>query len=244
MNSNLYQGGIILENKSNINNDCPFCLERDGGSYKSYNKDLQCKFDLRIVKPKGLGDVMVFPDLSPLKYGHILVCTCDHIVNFGKIQKSSTVMNIEKVMTELSYHLGESSEWLFFEHGTSSCISKNGCVQHTHAHVVPVTSGTYEKIVTQSCEYGDQSELEFSSLLELHHGLSKMTDREHYVLFGRCTSGKSLSARYIKSDFIPSQLMRYMLSEILRISMHIDEIPKRNYEFDKTMELLRTCFRQ
>ena len=242
MKSNPYPDGIILENECYLNDKCPFCMERNGISYKSYNKDLKCEFDSRIVKPRKLGDIMVFPDISPFSYGHTLICTCDHVVNFSQIQNASTVLNMEKVVMELSSHSENDKEWLFFEHGTSSCISKNGCVQHTHIHSVPVICGTYQKVVKQSCEQWSICNLEFSNLIDLYHELSKMTDRQHYVLFGRCASDGSISARYIKSDFIPSQLMRFMLSEVLEIPPHMDDIYLRSYEFNNTIEFLQKCF--
>lgn len=237
--SNQHQNGTTSMDSFNSIKDCPFCMEKNGNSYGVYGEDTKKIFESRIVTYPELSEIMIFPDLSPITTGHVLICSKAHINNFSSIDNKLTYEHIEIAIKSIFNAMSIENDLIFFEHGSSSCISENGCVQHAHLHVVPIGKNYFQSVIESVKKHGLLQENSFNSIECEYNWLNQNINGNHYILIGSYNHENGLSVMSALARIFPSQLIRYILSETLGISAHIIDEKERERVFIKTMSNLK-----
>ncbi len=101
-----------------MDKNCVFCKIRDG--------EIEKKFDYQD------SDVMVFPDINPLKPVHILVVPKKHIKDFMDLNDSALFFKIKKILDKVvkDQNLTNSGYRISVNGGGAQIID------HLHFHVV------------------------------------------------------------------------------------------------------------
>ena len=227
MHSKKYQDGITL----NLNN-CPFCNEQVGIPFDGFSENTK-KIKSRIVK---FNNFIIIPDLSPIKFGHTLFCSKEHISNFS-LNKIGFYEEIEVFIKKFYSNILENI--FFFEHGTSSCISPNGCVEHAHIHIVPINSSISKKIIINIEKIEGISICLKKSIAEEYSWLKENSDSKHYILIGKYNDKEGMLVSSWVSEFIPSQFIRHIIASELNIPPHLKDKSEREIAFIQTLDYLK-----
>lgn len=177
------------------NAGCCFCDELTSGTFEMGGQ-LFPLLRRRIVMDRN--DFVVFPTLSPLSAGHVLIIPKVHVTSLAQLsssQREGLLEVYEHAVGRIGTIFGET---LFFEHGVGSGLG--GCgVTHAHLHIIPASLST------------TLSEVSAQYQLEGPAGLGQVLNRfcpgSSYLLLG----GSPEKVFSVEAK-IPSQFMRKLLA--------------------------------
>ncbi len=193
----------MKKNHMLINQDCCICDEIESGKFPSpytekYEAENRCCAET--------SDFIVFPSISPLAVGHILIFPKYHITSLSKLSYKA-LMNLEMLIHHLSdYIIDDFNTSYIFEHGVSS-DGLGGCgITHAHLHVIPLTINNINKINVQVINtYPNTIK---GNLVDL---MCRARKTKMYILFGNNLNELYLSC----SSEIPSQFMRRIIANTM-----------------------------
>lgn len=140
---------------------CPYCDEFDRGSLQlgenNYGNRILWEAD----------NFTIFPDLSQLVEGYLLIASRTHYVGMGAMP-SSVFEELEGVQDKVARVLAaDYCSPFFFEHGPASESNKGAsCIEHAHLHSVPLSNSDQARVLaTVLREYPDYCRID--SLSEL-----------------------------------------------------------------------------
>ena len=88
----------------------------------------------------------VWPTVSPLRFGHILILSKSHVPSFAHVQPSARAELFDVVNNLDAILRHDDSNYAFFEHGLASC-NQTGCgVNHAHIHMIWLTQHEQELV--------------------------------------------------------------------------------------------------
>lgn len=112
---------------------CQFCLlNRDGSSRHFANVMRNSDFDEIIYAGR---EIMLIPDVAPCATGHMLIVAREHHRALLKFWAGDEVT---EVIAAVDACLPEDQKLVIFEHGIVADNAKPSCVEHAHAHLIPM----------------------------------------------------------------------------------------------------------
>jgi diadenosine tetraphosphate (Ap4A) HIT family hydrolase len=174
---------------------------------------------------------VVFPSLSPLHVGHLLVVPRIHVRSFVQLSacdfgcSTQLIRNLSGVIEQ---RFGDALIW---EHGIA-VDSSGGCgVSHAHIHILPLGAEKLERVLAGLDRY-----FSMAASVSLEKLKGQLNNTNTYLFW---QAGNHLG-RVVVSDAIPSQFMRKLVAQVLE-STEWDWKETYNWDmFVSTIELLGT----
>lgn len=188
-------------NGSYSNGQCCICSEIQSGRLPPLYEE---KYDIAYRNCLETRDFVVFPSVSPLTFGHLLLFPKRHVTSLAQLN-SKCLQNLCKIVTQLAARVSVRSDPpYFFEHGVPE-NGTGGCgITHAHLHLLPLpTSIALSADGRVSKEYPPDRSGDLVHMLDTH------IPGFHYLLFGQDLGDLRLSF----SSGLPSQYMRRIIAE-------------------------------
>lgn len=115
-----------------MNCDCYFC---DG--LFQLNEKLGLASDESIIYQDD--NVFITPDIAPVVDGHFLIVSKVHYNSFANADEN-TYTSLERAKNFLRDSVFKDTKSLFFEHGAVIKNTAGACIDHSHIHVIPISS--------------------------------------------------------------------------------------------------------
>ncbi len=180
---------------------CCICDEIDSGKFPS---DYYRQYPIQNRLCYESEYFVLFPSVSPLVSGHVLIFPKKHITCLFSLRPSirdQLVAVVQDVNKHVRYHFGST---YVFEHGVVDGKATGCGINHAHLHIVPLPDRIIEKIGEQVKR--KHPPIRSGSLEEL---LYQNNIYSSYLLFGKGPDNMSLSF----SENIASQYMRQTISK-------------------------------
>lgn len=182
--------------------DCPFCLELATGGLPSSLRTYS-HIPNRIIQASE--HFVVFPTISPLIPGHLLIIPRYHVSSLLQIRPDHVAEFLDLLATVLARTEQIYSPPIFFEHGIGKdCIG--GCgINHAHLHILPVPTSTIEEVKDAYLIPDVFTSLHTYSLNGIFR--THAMDRHSYALIGRTVDIvyfqvlESLPSQYLRKHF-------------------------------------------
>lgn len=202
---------------------CEFCEEIAGQPPKLLG--LPSILSTRILKATETGDLLAIPDASPISNRHGLIIPRTHISRFSQFDCGRLVPIVEKAVASLA----ASETLVFFEHGGHSCLRNGVCSEHAHLHLVVVDGFSMTRFNNALSQLGGEVSDSYSNIRHVFHS-ELHPDSSDYLVFG-IANRVAIDIRIVKFDYVPSQVLRYVLADSLGISPHIESLDTRAEAF-------------
>lgn len=182
-------------------------------------------------------NIFVIPDASPMTWKHGLIIPKTHVSKFSQLYCSS----LAKIVQHVVNNLFEDENLIFFEHGGHSCLRHGLCTEHAHLHIVVVKKFCISRFISTLYLYGGKSINKYNSLDDVYTS-DLLKKSEDYLIFGYANR-IAYDAHIIDFDYVPSQVLRYVLAETLDISPHISLNKDRANAFRNSYLWLKQLFK-
>ena len=150
----------------------------------------------------------MFPTISPLCKGHVLIAPKRHVQGLLQLEKYELLELINFVSHIESTIRPAFDSVIIFEHGVGE-EQKGGCgVDHAHLHMLPMSSSEAGLV-----EATIQKEYELRPVTDIRNVASQMPRNSSYMFFGTGIN----SVRWTQTENIPSQYMRKVIAELRRL---------------------------
>ncbi len=209
---------------------CEFCGEALGKAPDLLGLEFSLKS--RLFRHRLSEKLYVLPDASPITNRHALVIPRVHIPRFSLFKNGDLYFLLKDAISALR----DSDHLVFFEHGGLSCLGQGKCSQHAHLHLVSVSNFDMKSFLLKAREMGASLSVRHTSLNHAYQKLNASHVPE-YLIFGAATCSE-MDVRIVYLDSIPSQVLRYVLAEILGVSAHYQHPESRLHAFGDTMKWL------
>jgi diadenosine tetraphosphate (Ap4A) HIT family hydrolase len=145
---------------------------------------------------------VIFPSISPLVSGHILLFPKIHVSNLAALS-DSMLSQINVLGKMVQFHENIDRKYFFFEHGVKNDIG--GCgITHAHLHILPLPSEISNQVIIEI-------QKDFPSIT--HGNLGQIKDEARrstaYLFYGIDLLDLTLSL----AEEIPSQYIRKIIAE-------------------------------
>ena len=174
---------------------CPYCEEIERGYFEIEGENLGCRI---LFESKNF---IVFPSLSQIVEGYLLIATKKHYIGLGEIPKE-LVPELEEVKNKVKEVLSKFYTIpIFFEHGPVSQNKKGGCcIEHAHLHSVPINVDILDNIKKNF------KSIKIDNFLSLNKQFKKRIPYFYYE--------NQMGERYLFElfDVIPSQYLRQLVA--------------------------------
>jgi hypothetical protein len=209
---------------------CEFCDEALGKPPDLLG--LQLPLKSRLFRHRLSESLYILPDASPITSKHALAIPREHIPRFSLYGDSDLCF----LMQDMRSTLRGSDHLVFFEHGGLSCLGQGKCSQHAHLHLVSVSNFNMTSFLLKASEMGATLSERHKSISDVYHSLNVNRIPE-YLIFGAATCS-DIDVRTVHLESIPSQLLRYVLAELLGVKAHFEQPESRLHAFSDTMKWL------
>ena len=225
-----------MEPLQDINkNNCDFCQEIAGRPPNLLGLPTST-LSTRIIKAKQAEDLFVIPDASPISKQHGLLIPQKHISRFSEFDCS----RLAPIVRHATNFLTANETLIFFEHGGHSCLRNKACSEHAHFHLVTVNGFCMSKFLDTLSQFGGKASNSYYSINSIFHS-ALPPDSNDYLIFG-FSNRAVIDIRVIYFDYVPSQVLRYVLADSLGISPHIESQETRLEAFLSSYRWLEKLF--
>lgn len=149
-------------------------------------------------------NVMVFPDISPLAIGHVLVVSKLHYPCYGLADEET----LKSLTLAINYITGRNSskDWVVFEHGSVFDGRGGSSIEHAHMHILPLKLDLLKLVkdkIDITIEYGK---------MEYIYDLAKKG--QSYIYLFSSESGSTV----IPVEGFPSQFLRMVIAQYSKVN--------------------------
>ena len=213
---------------------CDFCDEIAGRPPKLLG--LPPILSTRVIKATQAGDLFAIPDASPISNQHGLIIPRTHISRFSQFNCDNLIPLVEKAATCLT----TSETLVFFEHGGHYCLRNGVCSEHAHIHLVAVDRFSMSRFINTLSQLGGTISDSYNSIKRVFHS-ELHPDSSDYLVFG-IANRAAMDIRIIEFDYVPSQVLRYALTDSLGIAPHIETLDTKREAFLSSYRWLAQLF--
>ena len=151
-------------------------------------------------------DFVVFPSLSPLVEGHLLIFSKRHVPNMMSLEDNALERLIGIVRFIAARLRSKYGNILIFEHGSKEGSAPACGIGHAHVHLLPldrrIIDGLFKKIIS---EYPSHKENSIENIY------TEGSSEQQYLLVSDDSTKKTL----LIEENIPSQFMRKEIAKMI-----------------------------
>ena len=186
--------------------DCEYCYElQNGVPPRIYDTYTNGRSRLLHWTP----DFRVWPSISPILHGHLLIVPTSHVKSFAQLTKEHRA-SLASLISHLQDKWYIGTQYIIFEHGVG-LHEMGGCgISHAHLHILPVSPeqiDTVYKYFIQSVDQADDS----GTCSSFDNFFDDCADNKSYIF----VKAKDEKLLYVYSSKIPSQFLRKFMSRIV-----------------------------
>jgi diadenosine tetraphosphate (Ap4A) HIT family hydrolase len=178
---------------------CFFCDDKRF----SLNKDIGIACEDSIIFEDE--NVFITPDIAPVIEGHFLIVTKKHLTSFGGAD-AQTFESLERAKEFIRSSVFTGEKVLFFEHGAVIEKTAGSCIDHAHAHAIPLTKEIDINGFIKDVMAGFITTKKVRATREALKNCAN--DRQPYLFYEKGID----DAWYYPVDKLPSQFFRMMIA--------------------------------